>query len=135
MKIRKFIKKNKDDLIFLFFIICSCLGMMIFTRSDSDHFWHLTAGKYMLKNHTILTHDIFSWFVNGKYWMSHEWLSEITLGIFNGIFGKYHIIVFCFFIIILNLRRFIFYLLLLSYGLIYMVVVVIFHTYFHYYFL
>ena len=96
MKIRKFIKKNKDDLIFLFFIICSCLGMMIFTRSDSDHFWHLTAGKYMLKNHTILTHDIFSWFVNGKYWMSHEWLSEITLGIFNGIFGKYHIIVFCF---------------------------------------
>ena len=68
MKIRKFIKKNKDDLIFLFFIICSCLGMMIFTRSDSDHFWHLTAGKYMLKNHTILTHDIFSWFVNGKYW-------------------------------------------------------------------
>lgn len=96
MKIKKFIKKNKYDLIFLFFIICSCFGMMIFTRSDSDHFWHLAAGDYMLKNHTILTHDIFSWFVNGKYWMSHEWLSEIVISIFNHLFGKYHVIVYCF---------------------------------------
>ena len=95
MKIKRFIKKNKYDLIFLFFIICSCFGMMIFTRSDSDHFWHLTAGKYMLENHTILSHDIFSWFVNGKYWMSHEWLSEVVIGIFYNIFGKYHVIAFC----------------------------------------
>ena len=45
----------------------------------------------MFKN-GVLTHDIFSWFVSGKYWMSHEWLFEIYLYIYKIIFGNYHTI-------------------------------------------
>ena len=42
----------------------------------------------------ILKSDIFSWFVKGKYWMSHEWLFEVLLFFLKNIFGKYHVYIY-----------------------------------------
>ncbi|MBR3145908.1 MAG: hypothetical protein IKF47_01455 [Bacilli bacterium] len=77
------------------FIILLLISISIFLVSrfvlDTDYFWHIKAGCEMFKN-GVLTHDIFSWFVSGKYWMSHEWLFEIYLYIYKIIFGNYHTI-------------------------------------------
>ena len=61
----------------------------------SDYHWHIKAGEYMFK-HGPLKHDIFSWYLSGKYWMSHEWLFEIILYVFKLVFGKYHLFIYGF---------------------------------------
>ena len=100
-------KNKKLELAFLFLIFCLTLAMLLFMRRESDYFWHIKAGEYMFKN-GILKKDIFSWFVKGKYWFSHEWLFEIILYSIKLVFGKFHILVYgfgCF----LTLLLFIFY--------------------------
>lgn len=45
----------------------------------------------------LLTKDVFSWSIPGKYWMSHEWLFEFMIAGMRWIFGKYHILLYTFF--------------------------------------
>lgn len=59
-------------------------------------------------NHGILRKDVFSWSVNGKYWMSHEWLFEIIIYSLKIVFGKFHVFVYSF-IFLSFLLLFIFY--------------------------
>ena len=79
------------------FVILLLVSISIFLVSrfvlDTDYFWHIKAGCEMFKN-GVLTHDIFSWFVLGKYWMSHEWLFEIIIYGFKVLFGKYHMLIY-----------------------------------------
>lgn len=96
MKIKKYILNNKKTLSFVFLIICFCFFLLCFYNKESDYFWHITAGEYMVKN-GILKHDIFSWFMNGKYWMSHEWLFEVIISYLKNIFGTIHLLVYPFF--------------------------------------
>lgn len=44
---------------------------------DSDMWWHLKAGQWMVDQHQILTTDVFSWTRFGRPWVDHSWLSEI----------------------------------------------------------
>jgi len=103
----KFLKKNKFNILFILLIVSMSLVMMIFMRVDPDYFWHITAGKYMVNHHTILTHDVFSWSVNGQPWMSHEWLFEIIIYYMSIIFGKFHLLIYGFINVLIIL--FIFY--------------------------
>lgn len=84
-------KKSKMFLILLF------LSSITFLTShfvlETDYFWHIKAGEYMFMN-GVLTHDIFSWFAYGKYWVSHEWLFEVLLYSLKVLFGKYHSIIY-----------------------------------------
>ena len=96
MKISNYIRKNKFNIILFFTILCISLAFMVFIRTEADYYWHLKAGKYMIDNHTILTHDVFSWYLNGTYWMSHEWLFEIIIYGLSLIFGKYSLLIYCF---------------------------------------
>ena len=79
------------------FIILLFISISIFLVSrfvlDTDYFWHIKAGEIMF-NKGVLTHDVFSWFLIGKYWFSHEWLFEIYLYIFKLFFGNYHVILY-----------------------------------------
>ncbi len=86
--------KSKKHLLFLLLTISFVLFMMVFMRLDSDYLWHFKAGEYMFFNHSILTHDVFSWTVPGSYWMSHEWGFELIIYIMSLIFSKYHIFVY-----------------------------------------
>ena len=88
-------KKNKIYILLGILFIAICLLLLTFYVVEPDYFWHIKAGEYMFKN-GVLTHDLFSWVVKGKYWMSHEWLFEVILYSFKLLFGKYHTIVYCF---------------------------------------
>ena len=86
------------------FIAILIVSIIVFLTSryilDYDYFWHIKAGEYMFKN-GVITHDVFSWFMYGKYWFSHEWLFEIILYTFKLVFGNYHVIIYIFISLIL----------------------------------
>ncbi len=103
------LKKNKLFALYLILILCFSLFALVFFVYDSDYFWHIKAGEKMVKNFKVLTHDVFSWYIYGKYWMSHEWLFEILIYLLSVIFGKYHVYVYCFLaFLILQLSFFLF---------------------------
>ncbi len=93
MKIKSFFEKHKIFLSLCFFIIAITLFLSLTTRIDSDFFWHIKAGEYIFKN-GILREDIFSWFVNGKYWMSHEWLFEVIIYVLKLLFSKSYMLIY-----------------------------------------
>lgn len=97
MKVFKKITQYKTSLFLLLFIFCFCFFLLTFLQKDPDYYWHIKAGEYMTGHHIILKHDVFSWFLNGKYWMSHEWLFEIFLYQLSVIFPKIHLAFFVFF--------------------------------------
>ena len=86
-------KKTKIFLLVVFII--SALFLTSNFILESDYFWHIKAGEMMFKNGPI-THDIFSWIVNGKYWMSHEWLFEVIIYFLKTVFGNYHLLIYSF---------------------------------------
>lgn len=91
-------KSKKINKIFLGLVIlslCFALFELIFFKIDPDYLWHYKAGEYMMQ-HGLLKRDVFSWFMSGKYWMSHEWLFEIVIYGLKVLFGNYHVIVYCF---------------------------------------
>lgn len=47
--------------------------------NDSDTWWHLSAGDWIVAHGTVPHTDPFSWTFAGKPWIAHEWLSEILL--------------------------------------------------------
>lgn len=94
-------KKNKKYLFIglIIFIVCVSFFSLIFFRIDPDYLWHIKAGEEMFKN-GLLRKDIFSWSVNGKYWMSHEWLFEIIIYSLKSLTGNYHVLIYVFLSII-----------------------------------
>jgi hypothetical protein len=46
---------------------------------DSDMWWHLRAGAWMVDHHRILSTDPFSWTRFNQPWVDHSWLSEVGL--------------------------------------------------------
>jgi len=47
--------------------------------NESDTYWHIKAGEWMLKQGEILRTDPFSSTMNGKAWHTQEWLAEILM--------------------------------------------------------
>ena len=45
--------------------------------SDGDFWWHLKTGEYIVHNFRIPRLDFYSFTNPGKYWVAHEWLSEV----------------------------------------------------------
>lgn len=86
-------KDKKLTRIFTIFIICIGLFFLVFMLKESDYYWHIKAGEYMFK-HGIITKDVFSWSVAGKYWTSHEWLFEIILYLLKLISPNGHLIIY-----------------------------------------
>jgi hypothetical protein len=48
---------------------------------DSDTYWQIAAGGWMLDHHAILHHDIFSYTKMGAPWHTQEWLAEIVMAL------------------------------------------------------
>ncbi len=95
---KKIDKKTIDKRItiaFIVYIISMVIFLLVFMQSESDYYWHIKAGEYMA-HHGVLKKDIFSWYISGKYWMSHEWLSEIIIYGLKVVFPKYHLLVYGF---------------------------------------
>ncbi len=47
--------------------------------NDSDTWWHLSAGDWIVAHGSVPHADPFSWTFTGKPWVAHEWLSEVLM--------------------------------------------------------
>uniref|UniRef100_A0A7C4GFB5 Tetratricopeptide repeat protein n=1 Tax=candidate division WOR-3 bacterium TaxID=2052148 RepID=A0A7C4GFB5_UNCW3 len=50
-----------------------------FNISSYDTWWHLKTGEFILRNHVIPLHDMFSFSAAGNRWITHEWLFEVLM--------------------------------------------------------
>jgi hypothetical protein len=65
-----------------FFTIAVLLTMVIAAVqpvTDPDFWWHITTGNWILSQHTVPHHDLFTYTVTSHRWITHEWLSEVIL--------------------------------------------------------
>lgn len=46
---------------------------------NSDAWWHLAAGQWMLDHHAVIRHDYWSYTVPGRPWLAEEWGFEALL--------------------------------------------------------
>lgn len=49
--------------------------------TDADIGWHIRAGDWILANHTVPTHDLFSFSKPGAEWFAWEWLSDVIFSL------------------------------------------------------
>jgi len=54
---------------------------------DSDTWWHLRAGEWMVENRAILQHDVFSYTRYGAAWGYPGWLAEVPMALIYRAFG------------------------------------------------
>src|SRR3989475_7459597 len=47
--------------------------------TDPDFWWHITTGNWILTNHAVPRHDLYTFTVSNHRWITHEWLSEVIL--------------------------------------------------------
>lgn len=79
----------KTENIRLYTTIGLLLVFIMAARSpiDSDMWWHLSAGRWMVEHGSILLKDVFSYTRPGETWISQAWLSEVILFLFYRIGG------------------------------------------------
>jgi len=65
----------------LWILFLSLFAMAMKPSVDTDSFWHLRAGAWMLDNARILTMDVFSYTRLNQAWINHSWLSQILMAI------------------------------------------------------
>ena len=68
-------------------IFLSLLTLLQLT--DTDYFWHLKTGQYLLEHRALPAGDIFSYTNPGRPWMLHEWLFELLLASIYTLFGAF----------------------------------------------
>ncbi len=65
------------------------IGLLVFAAAlwplsllnDSDSWWHLSAGDWILAHGTVPRTDPFSYSFAGQPWIAHEWLAEIPMSL------------------------------------------------------
>ena len=70
--------------------------MTLLFSKESDYFWHVKAGEVMFNNGKVLCEDVFSWFREGEYWMSHEWGFDYLIYAMKHLFGDVHLFLYSF---------------------------------------
>lgn len=61
---------------------------------DADTAWHIRAGDYILDTKTIPETDVFSYTMQGKPWIAHEWLSEVIFSLIHRASGPTGLVLF-----------------------------------------
>lgn len=65
------------------FVALFAVLVLALPLTDTDYFWHLKAGEYILAHRALPAGDVFSFTRAGQPWVLHEWLFEAVL------FGAY----------------------------------------------
>lgn len=95
--------KNKKNIIlfltFTFIIMCS---IFLFSYGN-DFYWHLKTGEYIINNKKIPHTGIFSYYAisNNLTWISHEWLFEVIIYLYQNLFSNYGAIIYIIFSLII----------------------------------
>ncbi|MFO1249331.1 MAG: hypothetical protein U1E93_14200 [Alphaproteobacteria bacterium] len=69
------------------FALCAALAAFALTAlspgllNDSDTYWHIRAGEWMLAHGAVLRADVFSTTAAGAPWHTQEWLAEIIMAL------------------------------------------------------
>ncbi len=58
-------------------ILLAVLILSLRPVTDSDLWWHLATGRYIIENKEIPIKDFYSFTNSGKVWIDHEWLSQV----------------------------------------------------------
>ncbi len=77
--------------IFLFLVFLYSFNQI----ANSDTFYDITTGQYILHNFKIPAHDIFSLPALGAEWVPHEWLAQIIFYLVYAAGGFFGLIFFC----------------------------------------
>jgi hypothetical protein len=75
----------QDVLFILIFYFIILFGSNLFRDGDPGR--HITIGRYMIENKTILTRDIFSFTMQGQPLTPHEWLAQLAYGALDLLLG------------------------------------------------
>lgn len=88
-------KNKKNIILFLTFTIIIMCSIFLFNYGN-DFYWHLKTGEYIIKNWKIPHTGIFSYYAvnNNLSWISHEWLFELIIFIFQTVFSTYGAIIY-----------------------------------------
>ncbi len=62
-------------------------AMAVRTPADTDMYWHLRTGQYIVETRTIPTTDPFSSTMRGQPWVDVHWLSQVILYVTYGLFS------------------------------------------------
>jgi hypothetical protein len=62
--------------------------------ADADTGYHIRTGEYILRTHSVPTHDIFSFITPPLPWFAHEWLSEVIMAWVHQLGGLTAIVIF-----------------------------------------
>jgi len=62
--------------------------------ADGDTGWHIRTGQYILRTHSVPTHDLFSFSKAGQPWFAWEWLSDVTFALLHRFWGLEGVVVF-----------------------------------------
>lgn len=46
---------------------------------DTDTYWQVAIGQWIIDNHAVPTVDIYSWTMRGQPWISTQWLAQVLL--------------------------------------------------------
>ncbi|HEY7066426.1 MAG TPA: hypothetical protein VII06_33445 [Chloroflexota bacterium] len=67
------------DLLVLPPVLCLIVLTSFLQPTDSDYWWHIRTGQYIVDTGTLPREDLFSYTARGHPWVTHEWLSEVVL--------------------------------------------------------
>lgn len=56
---------------------------------NTDVFWHLAAGNWMLAHHAVIRTDLYSYTIHGHAWLAEEWGFEVVLAFMVHHVGPY----------------------------------------------
>ncbi|MCA9920484.1 MAG: hypothetical protein KC445_21160, partial [Anaerolineales bacterium] len=74
-KISSFTLTTHRLLVIIVFV--AIFTMAVRVPADTDTWWHLSSGQYIVENLTIPTTDPFSYTKFGQPWIDHGWLAQI----------------------------------------------------------
>jgi hypothetical protein len=53
------------------------ISMMVSLLRDSDTYWHITVGQWIIDHRAVPHVDLFSFTMRGAPWITSAWLSEV----------------------------------------------------------
>ena len=73
------------------FVVLVLLGLSLFTHEiiDTDLWWHLRTGKFIVENKTVPDADMYSYTAGGNKWIDLHWLFQVILYGTYAILGSY----------------------------------------------
>lgn len=73
-------KPLRGHIVLLTIWTTSCLALAASRPFDTDGWWHIRAGVWMIKHQQIPSTDFFSWTTRGEVWHPSAWLFDAIVG-------------------------------------------------------